>query len=417
VSDHEPRETIERDRDASWRQADLVPEGTTRIGLVVRAYSDRGRAMIDERALILESVESMADNVVASRAAAIDATTAFPHDIYKAFADLGLFAAFVPAEYGGIEIGLETTMLAVERIAEASAACALLVGNCGDGVGAIIHGGSPEQQARTLPAVADGTLVPCFCLTEPGAGSDAAALATTARPDGGRFRISGTKLYVTNGSVGGVFTLWARTDAGISAFLVEGQAEGLEVVRDEDLVGLRGLPATHLRFNETPAELLGRDGDGFRLAMVTLDEARLNIAGCALGTARGALLVALDHARVRETFGQPIIRHQGLAFLLADVVTEVAAARALWLQALREVERGLGRRASTTCAMAKNACCAAAMRATTESVQVLGGAGLTRDLPVERMFRDAKTFQILDGTTQIQQLIIARHLEQTGLPL
>jgi len=228
--------------------------------------------------------------------------------------------------------------------------------------------------------------------------------------------VTGTKLYVTNGSAGDVFTVWARTDAGVSAFLVERDAEGLEVVRDEDLLGLRGVPATELRFDDTPAELLGVDGEGLRLAMVTLDEARLNIAACALGTARGALRIALDHARSRQTFGQPIIRHQGLAFLLADVVTEVAAARALWLQAVRDVEAGLGRRASTTCAMAKNACCQAAMRATTEAVQVLGGAGLTRDVPVERMFRDAKTFQILDGTTQIQQLIIARHLERTGLP-
>lgn len=372
--------------------------------------------MTDDADLILESVDALVRDVVAPRAAAIDASAEFPADVYRAFAELGLLAGVVPAEHGGIDIGLETAMLAVERIATASASCALLLGNCADGVGALVHGGSAEQRGRILPGVADGSVIPCFCLTEPGAGSDAAGLLATARRDGDRWRVSGTKLFITNGSVGHVFTVWARTDAGISAFLVDGDARP-EVVRDEDLVGLRGVPATQLQFDDVPAELLGVDGEGFRLAMVTLDDARLNIAACALGTARGALDVALDHARTREAFGQPIIRHQGLGFLLADVVTELAAARALWLQAIHEVSAGLGRRASTTCAMAKNACCQAAMRATTEAVQVLGGAGLTRDLPVERMFRDAKTFQILDGTTQIQQLIIARHLERHGLPL
>jgi alkylation response protein AidB-like acyl-CoA dehydrogenase len=371
----------------------------------------------DEAAMVLESVDGLVRDLIAPRAGAIDATGEFPRDVYEGLAALGLFAACVPPEHGGIEIGLETMMLAVERLAGSSAACALLVGNCGDGVAAIVHGGSPEQQARVLPGVADGSLVPCFCLTEPGAGSDAAALQATARPDGRHHRITGTKLYITNGSVGGVFTVWARTAAGISAFLVEAGAEGLMAVRDEELLGLRGVPATELRFEETPAELLGTDGDGFRLAMATLDEARLNISACALGTARGALEVALDFARSREAFGQPVIRHQGLSFLLADVVTELAAARALWREAIAAVEAGAGREASTRCAMAKNACCSAAMRATTEAVQVLGGAGLTRDVPVERMFRDAKTFQILDGTTQIQQLIIARHLERHGLPL
>lgn len=373
--------------------------------------------MSEERALVLESVDELCRGVIAPRATAIDRTAEFPRDVYGALADLGLFAAFVPPAHGGIELDLETTMLVVERIARDSAACALLVGNCGDGIGAIVHGGSDAQQARVLPAVADGSIVPAFCLTEPGAGSDAAALAATAVRDGDRFRLTGTKLYITNGSVAGVFTVWARTAAGVSAFLVEAGADGLEVVRDEDLLGLRGVPATELRFADTPGELLGTDGDGFRLAMVTLDDARLNISACALGTAAGALAIALDHARAREAFGQPIIRHQGLGFLLADVVTELAAARALWLQAIRAVAAGAGRRASTVCAMAKNACCQAAMRATTEAVQVLGGSGLTRDVPVERMFRDAKTFQILDGTTQIQQLIIARHLERVGLPL
>ena len=373
--------------------------------------------------MILESVDALARDVIAPRAAAIDATATFPRDVYNAIASLGLFAAFVPAEYGGVEIGLTTTMLAIERLARVSAACALLLGNCGDGVLAIVEGGSHEVKRAVLPGIARGEYIPVYCLTEAGAGSDSAALRASARRDGDRYVLDGEKLYITNGSVGDWFCVFARTGdpghGGISAFLVPGGAEGLSMPRDEDLLGLRGIPASVVRFDGVVVPVshrLGDEGDGFRLAMVALDEARLNISAIALGTARGALEIALDLARSRETFGQPIIRHQGLAFLLADVVTEVAAARALWLQALAAVEAGQGRAASTACAMAKNACCQAAMRATTEAVQVLGGAGLTRDVPVERMFRDAKTFQILDGTTQIQHLIIARHLERFGLP-
>ncbi len=366
--------------------------------------------------MIAETVDALVRDVIAPRAAEIDRTAAFPRDVYAAMAAAGLFAATVPESYGGVDIGLRALFETVEQIAAASASCAMLLGNCGDGVGALVHGGSDEQRARVLPRIADGSAIPCFCLTEPGAGSDAAALTTTAVPDGRAWRLTGSKLYITNGSVGDVFCIWARTEAGISCFLAERGAEGLLVGRDEDLLGLRGLPATELHLDGCRAELVGSDGDGFRLAMATLDEARLNIAACALGTARGALTHALDHARTRVAFGQPLIRHQGLGFLLADVVTEVAAARALWLQAIDAVAESHDRAASIRCALAKNACCNAAMRATTEAVQVLGGAGLTRDVPVERFFRDAKTFQILDGTTQIQQLIISRHLERQGLP-
>jgi alkylation response protein AidB-like acyl-CoA dehydrogenase len=369
-----------------------------------------------ERAEMLAVVDRLVRDLIGPRAAEIDASAEFPTDVYAAIAEIGLFAAFVPPEYGGLPVDLTTVLLAVERIAAASAACGVMLGNCGDGIGAIVLGGTDVQKARVLPGVADGSIVPCFCLTEPDGGSDAAGLRTTAVPDGDRFRLTGSKLYITNGSVGDSFTVWARSEAGISAFLVERGAAGLQSVRDEDLLGLRGLPATELVFDSTPAELLGVEGEGFKLAMATLDEARLNISACALGTARAALEIAVDHARVREAFGQPIIRHQGLGFLLADVVTKVAAARALWLQAVQMVQSGAGRGASTLCAMAKNACCEAAMVATTEAVQVMGGMGLTKSVPVERMFRDAKTFQILDGTTQIQQVIISRHLERSGLP-
>jgi alkylation response protein AidB-like acyl-CoA dehydrogenase len=378
----------------------------------------------DDRALLLESVDALVRRHVAPRAAEIDATAAFPRDVYRAIGDLGLLAAFVPVEYGGADIGLMTTMLCVERIARSSAACALMVGNCGDGTAAIALGGSEEVKREVLPAIATGDAIPCFALTEAEAGSDSAALRATATRDATGYRLSGQKLYCTNGSVGDYFTVFARTrdetgETSISAFLVPRGAAGFEIGRDEDLLGMRGLPATVLTFDDVRVPLawrLGEEGRGFALAMATLDEARLNISAVAMGLARAAFEAAVEHARTRRAFGKPIVEHQGLGFLLADMSIELAAAWTLLRRAIEALEGEHDRGASTVVAMAKVAATQAAMRVTTEAVQVLGGAGLTRELPVERMFRDAKACQILDGTTQVQQWIIARQLARRDAP-
>jgi hypothetical protein len=377
----------------------------------------------EERSLLLESVDTVARRKIAPRAAEIDATDEFPRDIYTAFGDLGLFGVFVPPEYGGERVDLLTRMLIAERISRVSAACGCLYANCGDATEPIVLGATEEVKREVLPQIASGEAVPAYCLTEPGCGSDAAALQATARRDGDRYLITGTKQFITNGSVADYYVVFARTGEpgphGISAFLTKRGVPGLEVGRNEDLLGMRGAPTAPLTFTDLEVPCgwrLGEEGEGFKLAMSALDEGRLGVAAFALGLARGALEIALDYARERETFGKPIIQHQGLGFLLADQVVDLACAYRLWRQAIVEFDREPSRAASTLCGMAKLAATNMAMRVTTEAVQILGGVGLTKELGVERMFRDAKILQVFEGSTQIQQWIIARHLEKHGLP-
>lgn len=378
---------------------------------------------VEERSLLLESVDNVARNKVAPRAAEIDATDEFPRDIYDAFAELGLFEVFVPPEYGGEAVGLLTRMLIAERLSRVSAACGCLFANCGDATEPIVLGATAEVKREVLPRIASGEAVPCYCLTEPGCGSDAAALTTTARRDGDRYLITGNKQFITNGSVGDYYVVCARTGEqgphGISAFLVKRGADGLQIGRNEDLLGMRGAPTAQLTFTEVEVAeswRLGQEGDGFKLAMSALDEGRLGVGAFALGIARGALEIALDYAREREAFGKPIIQHQGLGFLLADQIVDLAGAYRLWRHAIDEFDRDPSRAASALCGMAKMATTNMAMRVTTEAVQILGGVGLTREVAVERMFRDAKILQVFEGSTQIQQWIIARHVEKHGLP-
>jgi len=335
-------------------------------------------------------------------------------------AEADLFRLWVPEEYGGIETDLLTVLLVTERIARASGACSLIFSNCGDGTRPIVLGGSAEVKDAYLPGIAAGDVIPVYALTEPQAGSDAAAIASRAvrREDG--WAISGRKQFITNGSVADVAAVFAVTDPaagrrGISAFLVARDAPGFTVGHDEDLLGLRGAPATELAFDDAPATLLGREGDGFELALDPLDHARLTASAMALGVAREALDRALRYAKERVQFGKPIAEHQGLEFLLAERATDLAAAWALVEKAAALVEQGRSYDASTYAAMAKLTATDAAMQIALDAVQVFGGYGLTRDFQVERMLRDVKAFQIFDGTNQIQKLMIGRHLRKSGL--
>jgi alkylation response protein AidB-like acyl-CoA dehydrogenase len=383
----------------------------------------------DQRRLMLETVEGVVRDVIAPRAASIDAADQFPDDVYAALAELGLFGIWVPQAYDGVDVDLKTKLLIVERIAQVSGACALIFANCGDGAEPIILGATEAVKQRYLPGIAAGRVIPCFALTEPEAGSDAAGITTRAvRVDGG-WSISGRKVFCTNGSVGHVFVVYARTPgegngsggtSDISAFVVPRGAEGLSIGRDEDLLGLRGSPATELVLEDVRVDddaILGAPGDGFRLAMATLDEARLYASVISLGIARGALRLAVDYARERRQFGRPIIQHQGVAFMLADAAAEVSAAWFLLGHAIERLEGHGDRDARAQVAMAKLVSTDVAMRAAVDAVQVLGGYGLTRDFVVERMMRDVKAFQIFDGTNEIQKVIIGRHLERHGLPI
>jgi alkylation response protein AidB-like acyl-CoA dehydrogenase len=374
---------------------------------------------------ILETVDKLAREQVLPRAAEIDRTNEFPRDLYRAAGDLGLFGLWIPEEYGGTGPDMTTPLLISERLARASASFALVYSNCGDACTPIVHAGAPHIKERYLPGIAAGRLIPCFSLSEPGAGSDAGGITTTARRDGDHYVIDGRKCWCTNGSVGDVFILFAKTDReagnrGVSAFVVPRDTPGFSLGRDEDLIGLRGSPATQLLFDgaRIPADhRLGAEGEGFKIAMVSLDEARLNCAAMAIGVATAALEQAVAYAKERVQFGKPIIQHQGLQFLLAEATAQLAAARALWEQAMTLLATDPGRRTSSFAAMAKLVATDAAMQITTDAVQTLGGYGLSREFPVERMMRDVKAFQIFDGTNQIQKMLIGRYLEKFGVPL
>ncbi len=342
------------------------------------------------RGQIMASIDRLCRERIAPRAAEIDETDEFPRDLYAAAAELGVFGLWIPEEYGGIGPDMVTPLLISERIARDSASFSLSFSNCGDATTPIVIAGSDAVKEAYLPRIASGQIIPCFALTEPGAGSDAASIVTRAVRDGDDYVITGRKMWITNGSVGDVYVVFAKTDPeaghrGVSAFVVPREAPGFTVGRDEKLLGLHGSPTSELIFDEVrvPADnRLGAEGEGFKVAMVTLDEARLNCSAMALGVASAALELAVAYAKQREQFGKPIIEHQGLQFLLAEVTADVAAARALWEKAIVTIKREKSREASVWAALAKLVSTDAAMRATTDAVQVFGAMGLARAQPV-----------------------------------
>lgn len=379
---------------------------------------------IDFRNQMLAIVERFAAERVAPLAATIDETDTFPTELYTQAAELGVFGLWVPEQYGGVGPDMITPLMISDIIARVSPSFALIFSNCGDAVTPIVNFGNEEQKQTYLPGIAAGTTIPCFALTEPGSGSDAASITTRADAVEGGWRITGRKMWITNGGVGDVFVVFAKTDPdagnkGVSAFIVERGAEGFTIGRNESLIGLRGCPATELTFENVfvpDSRLLGEKNRGFKIAMSTLDEARLNCSAMALGSATGALECAIGYARERVQFGKPIIEHQGLAFLLADCAARLTAARAIWRRAMSMLERSRDRQSGTLAAMAKLVCTETAMQVTTECVQAMGANGLSRAYPVERFMRDCKPFEVFDGTSQIQKMLIGRHLKSHGLP-
>jgi alkylation response protein AidB-like acyl-CoA dehydrogenase len=381
-----------------------------------------------------QTVRAIVAAHVAPRAAEIDARAEFPVDVWAVFRDQQLMGLGVPEAYGGAGLGSVEQAIAIEEIARVDATCSLLPAVQELGLLPILIGGSEAQRRRWLPAIASGQQLCAFALTEPGAGSDAAALRTTARRDGDSYVLNGSKRFITHGSVAQVLTVFATTDPaagarGISAFVVEAGTPGFRVGRLEDKLGIRGSPTAELIFEDCrvpAAHRLGEEGDGFPLAMTTLDRTRVGIAAQALGIAQGALDAAVAFARERRQFGAPIGTFEGVQFMLADMAMQVEAARGLVYQAAAAVDEAdaaiaragrqgvrahrLSPEVQRLSAMAKCFASDVAMRVATDAVQIHGGYGFTRDYPVERMLRDAKITQIYEGTNQIQRLLIARTL-------
>jgi len=368
---------------------------------------------------LLDVVRRFVRERLIPREAEVAQADAIPADIRTQIQGLGLFGLSIPEEYGGLNLTMEEEVQVAAELGQASPAFRSLVGtNIGIGSQALVQTGTAEQKRRYLPELAAGNIIGSFCLTEPEAGSDAASLRTIAVRDGDSYVLNGTKRYITNAPLAGIFTVLARTGplelgtGGISAFIVERDSPGLGVGKVEKKMGQQGAPVADVTFSDcrVPAgNLIGlQEGVGFKMAMKVLDKGRLHIAAVALGAAHRMLRDATKYAVNRRQFGRPISDFQLIQAMLADSQTEIYAARSMILDAARQRDEGFDVTMEASCAklFSTEMCGRVADRA----VQILGGAGYIADYGVERFYRDVRLFRLYEGTSQIQQLIIARRL-------
>jgi alkylation response protein AidB-like acyl-CoA dehydrogenase len=374
-------------------------------------------ALTEDQNLFRRTVREFAQREIAPGAAHYDETEEYPEASIRKMAQLGLMGLTVPEEYGGGGGGALEYAIAMEEIARADAAhSTILTVNVSLVSEPLSRYGTDTQRSRYLPPLCDGTMVGAYCLSEPASGSDAAAMRTSARRDGAEWVLNGTKNFITNGGVAGVYIVYANTDPskgarGVTAFIVEASQPGVRAGHKEKKLGIRASPTTQMFFDnvEIPSErVLGEENQGFRLAMSTLDGGRIGIAGQAVGIGAAALEEARRYAKERTAFGHPIADFQGLQWMLADMATRLEAARVLTFQAawLKDHKEPYSQQAS----MAKLFASEMAMWVTTKAVQVHGGYGYMRESAVQRYFRDAKITEIYEGTSEIQRLVIARHL-------
>ncbi|RDI41994.1 acyl-CoA dehydrogenase [Falsibacillus pallidus] len=341
----------------------------------------------------------------------------FPREILKKMAELGLMGITTPEKYGGSEMDFTSYIIAINELSKVSATVGVILSvHTSVGTNPILYFGNEEQKQKYVTKLASGEYLGAFCLTEPSAGSDAGSLKSKAVKKDGHYVINGSKVFITNGGEADVYIIFASTDPskgsrGISAFIVEKGTPGLIIGKDEHKMGLHGSRTVQLTFEDmmVPEEnMLGEEGDGFKIALANLDVGRIGIAAQALGIAEAALEKAVEYAKERVQFGKPIAAQQGIGFKLADMATNVEAAKLLVYRAasLRAEDEPCGKEAS----IAKLFASKAAVETATEAIQVFGGYGYTEDYPVERYFRDAKITEIYEGTSEIQHIVISKHL-------
>ncbi|MDT9692551.1 acyl-CoA dehydrogenase family protein [Streptomyces sp. P9(2023)] len=367
-----------------------------------------------EAADLIALTREIADKELSSRVDEHEAAETYPEGLFATLGRAGLLGLAYPEEYGGGGQPYEVYLQVLEELAARWAAVAVATSVHTLACHPLHSFGTPEQKERWLPAMLAGETIGGYSLSEPQAGSDAAALSCKAEltPEG--YRVTGTKAWITHGGKAGFYALFARTapgSHGITCFLAPGATEGLSFGKPERKMGLQAVPTTSAHWDGALLDadrLIGDEGQGLQIAFSALDSGRLGIAACATGLAQAALDAAVDYANERTTFGRKIVDHQGLGFLLADMAAAVDSARATYLDAARR--RDLGRPFSRQASVAKLTATDAAMKVTTDAVQVLGGYGYTRDFPVERYMREAKIMQIFEGTNQIQRLVISRQL-------
>jgi alkylation response protein AidB-like acyl-CoA dehydrogenase len=373
----------------------------------------------DDQLEIRELVRTLARERIAPRAAEIDASHEFPWDIVELYREHEIFGLFFDEAFGGTGTGTLLSLIAIEEVSKVCATSGLILAVQELGSLGLKVAGTDEQKERYLSKLASGEWLAAYALTEADSGSDSAAMRTTARREGDEYVLDGSKRFITNASVASLYTVFAKTDpnaghSGISAFVVESDTPGFEVARLEPKMGIAGSTTGELVFENCripAANILGEEGEGFRVAMRILDRSRPGVAAQGLGIAQGATDYALEYARTRETMGKRIADHQLIAGKLADMETRCEAARGLLYRFGRMVDEGAPDEELTKAsAMAKLYCTDTAMDVTTEAVQILGGYGYISEYPVERMMRDAKITQIYEGTNEIQRLVIAREM-------
>jgi acyl-CoA dehydrogenase len=375
-----------------------------------------GFSLTDEQRALQDTARRFARAEIVPVAGRLDREEEFPQRICEKAFELGLVNLTVPAELGGPGLShLEQVLVSEEIAAGCVAVATTLVGNDLALLPIALHG-TPDQQRRLMQPFTERLRFAAFCLTEPGAGSDAAGLQTRARREGDAYVLEGTKCFITNGGVADQFTVFATLDPklgrrGLCCFVVEGRPPGLSVAKREEKMGQRASNTVMLHFDGVrvpAANRIGAEGEGFQVAMATLDNSRPLTAIFAVGIARAAMEHALAYARERRQFGKPIADLQAIQFMLADMASEIEAARLLTWKAAWLLDQG--QRATLVSSHAKRFAADMAMKATTDAVQIFGGYGYTKDYPVEKLMRDAKLIQIYEGTSQVQRLVIAREL-------
>jgi butyryl-CoA dehydrogenase len=373
--------------------------------------------LTEEQQFIREIAAKIAREKILPVRAELDEAQEFPWEIVKVLAESNLFGVYIGEAYGGTGGGVFDLCIAVEELSRVCGGISLCLAATALGTFPLLLFGSEEQKKKFLPDIAAGKRLVAFALTESGAGSDAGAIQTTARRDGDSYVLNGTKQWITNGGEAEIYTVVAMTDKsrgsrGASTFIVEKGTPGFEFGKKENKLGIRASATRELVFQDCriPAgNLLGREGQGFIVAMKTFDASRPGVAAQAVGIAQGALDAAAAYARQREQFGKPIISFQGVQFMLADMAIQIEAARALVYAVARAIDAG-EKKAAKESAMAKVFASDTAMRVTVDAVQILGGYGYMKEYPVEKMMRDAKITQIYEGTNQIQRMVIASQM-------
>jgi acyl-CoA dehydrogenase len=375
-----------------------------------------GFDLTQEQIALQDMARKFAANEIRPRAVECDHAGTFPEDIFEKAFGLGLMSGYIPEEYGGLGLKALDTCIIEEELAWGCSGIATSMTCNGLALTPILVAGTEDQKKRFVAPFAEKLQYASFCLTEPGSGSDAGGIATTAKREGDSYTINGRKCFITNGSYAVQYTVFASTDRskghkGLSAFVVPRSLPGVSVGKKEDKMGQRASDTADVLFEDVkvPAEnLLGKEGEGFKIAMITLDYARPTVAAMSVGVARAAFELAMQYSKERVQFGVPIAMNQAIHFLLADMAMDIEAARLLTYKGAWLLDAG--KRNTKESSFAKAFAADLAMRVTTDAVQIFGGYGYMKDYPVEKLMRDAKLLQIYEGTSQIQRMVIAKEI-------